>query len=196
MTESLHLTDAQLGGAPHRAEIRIAEPVDDDLSYIRRTWLDSFHAAKDNCEKGIKRWKHGPLRTIVRLMEAPSTRILVARDPSSRFVREGDGRDLGPPVIGWLVWTPGRGISTVHYVYVRHKVNGVHWRRRGVMGLLFDAAGLLDAPERRIAYTHQGEYKIGSRYERRVRPLDEDVVEWLKRQGVTAVYEPIGEWLA
>jgi hypothetical protein len=190
-SQALHLTPEALGGAGGVA-IRLAPPAPDDLPYIRKTWLDSFHAAPGNHRQRFRDWKHRPAATIARLLEDPTTQVLVARDPDARLIR--DGVDLGPAIIGWTVWTPGRGVTTIHYVYVRHAVDGVQWRRRGVMTALFDAIGM----ERVVRYTHQGEYKLGTHWKRtnRPRPLDEEIKDWLKGRGVTAVYEPVEEFMA
>jgi hypothetical protein len=196
VTQAHHLTPDVIGGAPSGGvAIRLAPPDPNnprDLPYIRKTWLDSFHAAEDNHRQRFRDWKARPAATISRLLEDPQTQVLVARDPDARLVR--DGVDLGPPIIGWTVWTPGKGVTTIHYVYVRHAVEGVEWRRRGVMTALFDAIGM----ERWVRYTHVGEYKLGSHWTRkfRPRPLDLEIKDWLKVRGVTAQYEPVEEFMA
>lgn len=166
---------------PRGIPIRIAPAASDDRRFILRTWVESFHLAPGNWRESWKRWRPEAEAMISRLLDAASTRTLCAYNDAGR-------------VIGWIAWTPGRGISTVHYVYVRHHLDEFEWRRRGVMAALIDAAGL----GTRIAYTHKGEIKIGSKWKRqlRKRPTDEDVVEWLAGRGVTAVYEEIGRWLA
>ena len=183
MTESLHVSDRQLGGA---YEIRIAPAPLEALPYIRATWCESYHRSKEHAHRRFRTWKRGTLSTIDRVLGDPATRILIARSPEVETERHG------PAIVGWIVWSPGRSISTVHYIYVRHEVGGIEWRRRGIMTALVDAADL----GRRIAYTHHGEARVGSYWKPKnlPRPLDEEIAEWLHEQGVTSVYEPIERW--
>jgi hypothetical protein len=180
-------------------ELRIAEPPNDALPYIRKTWAESFHRAPGQSHRRFRTWKRGTFAMIDRILGDSTTRALVATAPEVTFERMPDDPDTAvPAIVGWIVWTPGRSISTVHYVYTRHEVGGIEWRRRGVMTALVEAAKL----GQRVAYTHKGEQRVGSFWKAGKagkrdlpRPLDEVIVDWLRARGTTVVYEPVEEWL-
>jgi hypothetical protein len=176
-------------------EIRIAAPDDNARPYIRKTWAESFHRAPGQSHRRFRSYKRDAYATIDRLLGDPSTRALVATSPDA-FIEcvSGDPATRVPAIVGWIVWTPRPGIDTVHYIYVRHEAGGIEWKRRGVMTALVETADLA----RRVAYTHKGEQRVGSYWSGKDLPrsLDEVIVDWLRERGVTAVYEPVGEWLA
>lgn len=176
-------------------EIRIAEPDDNARPYIRKTWAESFHRAPGQSHRRFRTWKRGAFATIDRLLGDRTTRALVATSPDAFVERmPGDPATRVPAIVGWIVWTPGRSVDTVHYIYVRHEAGGIEWKRRGVMTALVESAEL----GKRVAYTHRGEHRVGSYWNGKELPrsLDEVIVDWLKGRGVTAVYEPVEEWLA
>lgn len=161
----------------------IAPVVDDEWRYIASTWIDSHH-------RSAKYYKHPYKRSYLPLMR-PIVDTL-ARESKALVARNPDGR-----AVGWIVYTPGRSIATVHYVYARHKLDDVPWRRRGVATALLQAAEL----GRRFVYTFPGEYRRASMFARGLdkkypRPLDEELVDSLRRRGVTAVYEPVERWMS
>lgn len=168
-------------------ELRIAPAPNEALPYIRSTWCESYHRAPGNFHRRFRSWKRDALASIDRVLSDSATQVLVATSPDVQTT-------YGPAIVGWIVWTPGRSVSTVHYVYTRHEVGGIEWRRRGIMTALIDAAEL--GP--RVVYTHCGEAKVGGHWKKRQlpRPLDEEIVEWIRKRGVTSVYEPIEEWWA
>lgn len=178
---------------PPPIRYRIAAPTSsDDRSYIVRSWVDSFHRARANLKLTFRGgYKERQRQAIDRVLDAPGTRVLCAYSDTERVMR--DGVDHGPAVLGWIVWTVGRGWPTVHYVFTRYELGQVKWRRRGVMSELVDAAEL--GP--RVVYTHRGEYARGGLESRQrwPRALDEEVADWMRRRGMTVAYVPLGEWL-
>lgn len=181
------------GIVPVRGErFRIVEGMSDaDRGYVVRSWTDSFHRARANYKRRVgdlKRW-HRPL--LQRVLDLPGTHALVAHHDTARWTL--DGADRGPAVLGWIVWTTGRGWPAVHYAYTRDDLEGVPWRNRGVMTELVGAAEL--GP--RVVYTHAGEHARGSLKARSYypRPLDEEMAAWARRRGMHVAHVPIEEWL-
>ena len=200
MTETHHIDDVRRGGTNHPGILedsperyRIVPGLSDaDRGYVVRTWTDSFHRAEENYELTFKLWKPYQRAAIDHVLALPMTRVLVAHHDTARATSR-DGADLGPAVLGWLVWTTGRGWPTVHYAYTRHALGDVDWRRRGVMSELVDAAELGS----RVVYTHKGEHARGSLRARSYypRPLDEEVAAWARRRGMAVAYVPLEEWI-
>lgn len=152
----------------------------DDLSYVRSTWKEG-HKDAPGAER--MRWPVYKLtvgKQIDQVLAEPSTQVLVAYADNGR-------------AIGWLAFTPGRSISTVHWAHTRHELDGEPCRRRGVMTALLDRAGL----GKRFAYTFRGARRNnGSRRSGRGDSLDLTIAAWLRGRGVTAVYVPVEEFLA
>ena len=93
---------------------------------------------------------------------------------------------------GWLVMTPGKRVHTVHWVHVKHELDGKLMRRRGVMTALLEAAEL----GARFVYT------LHARRDRAQLPdgsttksLDETLVAALRARGISATYVPLKEFL-
>jgi hypothetical protein len=154
----------------------------DEWPYIATTWTDANHRSPLHWRQPYRDVYRPRMQQTINAL-ADQSRALVARLPSGRAV-------------GWIVYSPGRSISTVHYVYARHMLEDVPWRRRGLALALIDAAEL----GRRFVYTHKGEWRRGGKFARGARsrwprPLDEELAEALQRRGVTAVYEPVERWL-
>lgn len=103
-------------------------------------------------------------------LERPRLDALLARSDTQLIVADLDGA-----VAGWLAYSPGRRVDTVHWTHARYAV-----RKRGVMRQLVDAAQL----KPRIVYTLRG-----------ARQSHEWIVPWLAGRGVTAAYEPLREWM-
>jgi hypothetical protein len=184
---------SEIGPSRPLERYRIVEGLSDaDRGYVIRSWTDSFHRARANYRLPISVWKGRQRRAMDAVLALPGTRALVAHHETARHVL--DGVDRGPVVLGWLVWTVGRGWPTVHYAFTRHALDGMPWRGRGVMTELVGEAGLGS----RIVYTHRGEYMNGSMRSKRHHPraLDEEIAAWARRQGVTSAYVPLEEWLA
>lgn len=96
-------------------------------------------------------------------------------------------------LVGWLAMTPGKRVHTVHWVHVKHELDGERMRRRGAMLALLDAADL--GP--RFIYTLRA--RRLTRDERGQQPgvktLDELLVAALREKGVTATHVSLKEWL-
>lgn len=161
--EAHHVSPVALSGAPAIA-LRIRHAHRDDpgeMAYLRSSFCEGFKASSNRLAKlpwpDFKRTERPKLDAVLALGD---TQLLVA--------------DLEGLVAGWLAWSPGRRVDTVHWTHARHQV-----RRRGVMRALVDAAGL----KNRLVYTHRG-----------ARRSDEWIVPWLASRGVHAAYLPLAEW--
>lgn len=144
----------------------------DDHAFVRHTWRESYKAAPKMEKLTWPAYKATTGKLIDQLIERPDVSLLGAYEAGHR-------------IVGWLAYTPGRSISTLHYVYTRHELDGQQLRRRGVMTDLITAAGL----GRRFVFTFHG-----PRRQRGV-PMDETLVEVARAKGVTATYAPIEEFL-
>lgn len=98
----------------------------------------------------------------------------------------------GGKLIGWLVATPGKRVHTLHWIHVKHELDGEKLRRRGAMMALLEAADLGD----KFIYT------LHARRDRsvlpdgtRTRTLDESLVAALRARGTTATYVAMKEWI-
>lgn len=118
-------------------------------------------------------------KTFGALLDEPATVLLGAYTPDNKL-------------LGWLAMTPGKRVHTVHWVHVKHELDGEHLRRRGIMLALLEAAEL--GP--RFIYT------LRARRDRATLPdgsvtksLDESIVAALRARGVTATYVNMKEWL-
>jgi hypothetical protein len=158
----------------------IIRPLDKaDFGYAFFTWREGAKKAP-----GLDRvpW------TYYKSTVAPQLGALLD-DPSNRVL--GAYRD--DKLVGWLAMTPGKRVHTVHWVHVKHELDGERMRRRGAMLALLDAAELGS----RFIYT------MRSRRDRTTLPdgsttksLDESLVAALRDRGVTATFVPMKEWLA
>jgi hypothetical protein len=157
--------------------IRPASP--DDLAYVRSTWREG-HKNSPGAER--MRWpefKATVGKQIDAVLASPGVQVLAAYADNGR-------------VIGWLAYTPGRSVSTVHWAHTRFELDGEPCRRRGVMTALLDRAEL----GKRFAYTFRGARRGGgARRPGRGDPLDLTLAAWLRGRGVTAVYVPVEEFL-
>ena len=176
MTQADHLVYAE-STAPLVVSIRRGQ--DDDRRFIATSWKESHKDAPKMDRTPWPIYKQTTCKQIDALVDSTGTRLLVATVP--------DGR-----IAGWICYSPGKAISTVHWTYTRHTLDGEHLRRRGVMAALIDAAEL----GKRFAYTFRGpRRRNGGSTTGRGPSLDEPIVEWLRGRGVTAVYVPLVEWL-
>jgi hypothetical protein len=172
MTQADHLLYAEQPCRDLVVSIRSVKP--DDLRFVGTSWKESHKDAPGPDRMPWSIYKQTTCKQIDALTDSQGTRILVAAVP--------DGR-----IAGWICYSPGKAISTVHWVYTRHKLDADKLRRRGVMTALLEAASL----GKRFAYTFRG-----PRHRRSDTPTDERIVDWLRSRGVTAVYCPLAEWLA
>lgn len=166
-----HVTPNRISGAPHLA-VRIRHAHRDDpgeMAYIRSSFGEGVKESSNRLHKL-------PWPDFKRL-ERPRLDALLARDDTDLLVADLDG-----VVAGWMAWSPGRRVDTVHWTHTRWRIGkGETLRRRGVMRQLVDAAQL----KPRLVYTLRG-----------ARQSHEWIVPWLAGRGVTAAYEPLKEWTA
>lgn len=94
------------------------------------------------------------------------------------------GAYIGDVLLGFLVASPGKRITTLHWVQVKFEVSGQAVRRRGVMTALLEAANLGD----KFVYTLKGQKRKGGSF-------DETLVTTLAERGQTAVYTPLIDWI-
>lgn len=95
-------------------------------------------------------------------------------------------------LLGWLAMTPGKRVHAVHWVHVKHELDGEKIRRRGAMTALLDAAQL----GKNFVYT------LRARRDRALLPdgstsksLDESLVAALRKKGVTATFVNLKDYL-
>lgn len=173
-------------GSLSRAELTIAiRPLSfDDHAYVRSTWLE-----------GYKTSTSGFLRTPWPLYKQTIGRELAGIIGTAATL--GAYRDDGS-LAGWLAYSPGRSVDTVHWMYVRNQV-----RRRGVMAAIVAQAEL----GQRICYTHRGSRDVAHRGRSQRSPdaarsqgkgptMDEPMADWLRAQGRSVVFVPFEEWAA
>lgn len=188
MTQASHLHDAQLGGTdPPPLRIRIAPLSEDDMRYAHLSWQESYKESS----------------TALMRSPWPMYKATVGKqlgDVLSAAKIVGAFTDAGR-IGGWLAYTPGRAVDTVHWMYTRFKVDGIHARRRGVQAALVDHAGL----SHRICYTHRGAREV-MRRGRKWRSADAAIVhcrgptsdvamaDWLRAGGRSVVFVPYEEW--
>lgn len=160
--------------------INIRPMAEDDHRFVHTTWLEATKKAP-----GMHRLRWNDYRARVE----PTIVAMLARDDVKLMGAYNDN----DRILGWIAYSPGKSIHTLHFAYTRFALEGVELRRHGIMTALLDAGQL----GKRFIYTSQGEVRLGGTRSRkfRERPLDEDLVEWARKRGVTAVYEPLKEWL-
>lgn len=150
----------------------------DDLGYALFSWRQSAKEAPGLRGVPWGYYKDAVVPVFAKILEAPTTAVL--------------GAYVDDTLVGWLAGTPGKRVHTVHWVYVKHEVDGRHPRRHGVMTALLDAADL----GARFVYTLRG--RRLDRDERKqfgAASLDEVLVTSLRARGVTATYMAMKEWL-
>ena len=132
-----------------------------EMAYLRSSFCEGYKASSNRLHKLT--WP------AFKRSERPKLDAVLARGDTHLLVADLEGL-----VAGWLAWSPGRRVDTVHWVTTRPQA-----RRRGVMRSVLDAAGL----KNRLVYTHRG-----------ARRSDEWIVPWLASRGVHAAYLPLDEW--
>jgi hypothetical protein len=161
--------------------------VPDDVPYAAQTWREEYK--KSSAAIWRMPWP-AYKETVGREIDSvlATAKLLAAVHPGGR-------------IAGWLAYTPGKSVSTVHWAYTRFKIDNDLLRRRGVMTLLLEAAQL----GRRFAYTHRGAREArhrsalglssdGRKRNPRGPSVDEPIVDWLRGRGVTAVFVDYKEW--
>ena len=150
----------------------------EDLGYVLFSWREGHKKSPDASRMPWAYYKATYAQRFAEILNDPSTVLLGGYE---------DGK-----LVGWIVVTPGKRVSTVHWIHVKHEMNGERTRRRGVMTRLLEAAEL----GTKFVYT------LRARRDRAHLPdgsitksLDESLVAALRDTGVTATYVPLKEWL-
>jgi hypothetical protein len=159
---------------PPELVVHLRKPTDDaDRGYVRRSWLESYKYAPVQHRLPWPIYKQTAGKTIDALLDRSDVELVAAYEPTGK-------------IVGWCAWTPGRAVSTLHWIYVRQAIDDVPMRRRGVATALLEAAQL----GRAVVYTF-----LGARRHRGLPSLDVPLVAWAKSRGVTATYAPVEEFL-
>lgn len=148
----------------------------EDVGYALFSWREGHKKSPGHDRMPWAYYKDTLGYAFEKILNDPTTRLLGAYSHEEKL-------------LGWIATTPGKRVHTVHWVHVKHELDGKKMRRRGVMTALLDAADL--GP--RFIYTLRGR-----RLERDARPfrsLDETLVATLRARGVTATFVPLKEWL-
>lgn len=150
-----------------------------DRGYALFSWREGHKKSPgaDRVPWGYYKSEWGAL--FEKILDAPATRLLGAYTD--------DGK-----LLGWLVMTPGKRVSALHWIHVKHELEGTRLRRRGIMLALLKAAEL--GP--RFIYT------LRARRDRAALPdgsmtktLDESLVVALLARGVNATFINLKEYL-
>lgn len=179
-----HAHPQQFGGSD-TLTLEVRRLRSDDMAFALSTWRESFRKSSSALIRlPWPLYKQSSGRKLQDLLFSDTTLTIGAFSGENR-------------IIGWLAYTPGKSISTVHWCYVRNPA-----RRRGVMEMLVDAAEL----GKRFCYTHRGERQAihhGSRdrspdavrHVTKGPTLDLAIVEWLRTRGQTATFVDLEEWM-
>jgi hypothetical protein len=169
ISDTHHVTPTVMGGAaPLAVRIRAAHRDDPtEMGYVRGSFAEDYKESSSRLAKL-------PWPDFKRL-ERPRLWAVIERDDTQLLVADHEGL-----IAGWLAWSRGPSVDTVHWTHTRWRVGkGELLRKRGVMTALMNAAQM----KRHIAYTHRG-----------ARRSDEWIVPWLARRGVTAAFVSLKEW--
>ncbi len=151
---------------------------EDDIGYALFSWREGHKKAPSVSRVPWTYYKETFGREFQKILDDASTRLLGAYEDKK--------------LLGWLAATPGKRVHTLHWIHVKHELDGVKQRRRGVMTALLEHANL----------GSQLVYTLRARRDRAQLPdgsmtksLDESLVAALRARGVTATYVPLKEWL-
>lgn len=158
----------------------IIRPLDKaDYGYALFTWRESHKQSPSMCRMPWAYYKDTCGYTFEKLLDADTSRVLGAYT--------SDGK-----LLGWLIMTPGKRVHTLHWVHVKHSLEGERLRRHGIMTKLLEGAEL----GKNFVYT------LHARRDRARLPdgsitksLDESLVAALRAKGITATYVALKEWL-
>ncbi len=157
----------------------IIRPLDkDDYGYALFSWREGHKKAPSVSRMPWSYYKDTFGHAFEKIIDDPTSRLL--------------GAYVDDKLVGWLVMTPGKRVSTVHWVHVKYELDGKLKRRAGVMTALLEAAQL----GKNFVYT------LHARRDRATLPdgtatksLDESLVTALRVKGVTATYVNLKDWL-
>lgn len=149
-----------------RVEIR---PLDSrDAGFVRTTWRETHHQAPGKRRIPWAAYKATFGAQIDRLLDRDDVWILGAYDDSEKLC-------------GWIAWSPGGRVATVHYVWVRREN-----QREGMALRLLKEAELGVS----FVFTHRGLRPRGQ-----VDSLDVVLVAALAKRHITAAYVPAAKFL-
>jgi hypothetical protein len=157
-------------------EIRDLDP--EDRGYALASWRES-HKASPGCDRVPWAYYKHEFGTIFAK--------LINDDATLRL-----GAYVNDVLHGYLIATLGKRVDTLHWVQVKHEIDGKHVRRKGIASKLLEAADL----------SNPFIYTLRARRDRRVlldgtmtKSLDESLVVALRAKGVTATFVPMKEFL-
>lgn len=155
----------------HPTNTSIRPPVEADLAFILASWRSAHRdSQKQTLPWTVYKQTYGTL--IKMLLSRADVHVLAAYDSTLPA-----GQDLA----GWIAWTPGARVATLHFVYVRKS-----HRRVGLARGLADAAQLGN----RLVYTFRGTWL------HRKRLGADDVLRLAaEKHGVSATFVPVSEFL-
>lgn len=158
--------------------VRVRPLDEEDRGYALFSWREGAKKAPGFDRLPWAYFKDTAARDFAAVLVAPSTVLLGAYTDDNKLV-------------GWLAMTPGKRVDTVHWIHVKHALDGERTRRHGVMTALLEAADLGTC----FVYTFR------ARRDRALLPdgsmtksLDETLVAALRGRGVTATHVPFKEW--
>jgi hypothetical protein len=157
--------------------IRPLDP--EDRGYALNSWRESHKTSPGVDRLPWSYYRHEWGEKFRAIINDASTRLLGAYTHDNQLA-------------GWLAMTPGKRVNTLHWVYVKWKLDGKLLRRRGIMMELLAAAEL----GRKFAYT------LHARRDRAKLPdgsttksLDETLVHVLRAEGISATFISLKEFL-
>lgn len=162
--------------------ITIQKLRDEDKGYALSSWRESHKAAPGVDRLPWSYYKRAWGDLFARIVNDSNTVLLGAYDHHGELV-------------GWLAMTPSTRTNILHWVHVKWQVGNLPMRRRGLMMLLLDEAGLL-RKDRHFIYTlharrDRAQLPDGSKS----KSLDESLVVALRARGVNATYVALKDWL-
>lgn len=151
----------------------------EDRGFALASWRDSHHE-----NPKIKRMPWGYYK---REYGAIFSRILDDGGTLALGAYRMNPVDQKEELLAYLIATPGKRVDTLHWVYVKCRDAAGGWlRRHGLMNDLIAAAEL----GKSFVYTLQARKVPGIH-----RTLDRQLAAVFATRGVTAVHEPLMEWI-
>lgn len=162
---------------PH---VRMRAPIDADRAFVQATWRESWKLASENRRSAWRTFKPYFRQLVVDgILAQPDTKLVIGCLPED------------PGYIAcWCCYTPG--LPTVHYVYVRHDVDGWEMRRRGLMAVMLSAIGVRDGGQ--VAYTFKPQ-EHSHEQDGRSFDIEQLLLKAAERRGVVARYVSPSEFM-
>lgn len=161
----------------------IIKPIEErDRGYVLFSWREGAKRAPSLCRLPWSYFRDTFGYAFAKILDDPATRVLGAYTDDS-----DDGK-----LVGWLLMSPGKRVSTVHWVHVKPELDGEPTRRRGVMTALLEAADLGAS----VVYTLRAKRARAALPDGSMtKSLDETLVVALRAKGLTATFVNLKEWL-